>query len=200
MLRILMLFLVLGSAPAVAEVFPLRSMYGKAVDSSQKTVVSAELHPLDKTGSILVPGAKDVSDMLLVIRYHERDWGTYGLERIYVCMTAPKMTSPTPNIFVAFILGRKTIFGEHKMNPHRICSNSGGGPQNPGMVEYTIRKSQDENFWNQLFPPKSNGTRWYAMQLAFKGVGLNKFPFGNYDPNYVIWDSNYGNNYPVIFK
>jgi hypothetical protein len=110
------------------------------------------------------------------------------------------MIGPTVDISVAFIQGDETVFGGRTVNLDRDCSNSHGGPQNPGRAVFSLRKSADEALWNKLFPLKPDGTRWYAMQLAFKGQGLHGPVFGTVNRNHVVWDSDYRNNYHVIFN
>ena len=91
-----------------------------------------------------------------------------------------------PAVTLVFVVGpehaRQTVQLPMKVSCPRSYGDN-GGVLNSALL--TLRESDDPALWNTLFPRLSDGTRWFAVQLAL----LN---------DAGAWDSRYGANYPLV--
>lgn len=114
----------------------------------------------------------------LYIRYEE------GPHRGFLpCQLFPRQP-PLNLVFVLGSPGAQTSVTE----PMRVeCPTSYGdnlGLSNTAWL--SLKQSDDPALWDTLFPPRADGSRWYAVQLAASNV-------------WGVWDSRYGRNYRLVF-
>jgi hypothetical protein len=100
--------------------------------------------------------------------------------KILLCRLFPHQ----PAASLVFVVGpegeRASIMGS--MDVSCPVGDPGG---HPATATFRLVESERPELWDALFPPRPDGSRWYALQIALvNAVGE--------------WDSNFGQNYGLV--
>ena len=91
-----------------------------------------------------------------------------------------------PDLTLTFVVGPEDARESFDVKMRTDCPRAFG--DNPGASNsavFSVFEDEDPMFWEELFPPARDGTRWFALQVA--AVNENG-----------QWDSLNGNNYRLL--
>jgi hypothetical protein len=93
-----------------------------------------------------------------------------------------------PRLALVFVLGPEGAQTSVSRSMEVMCPTSyGDNVGQTNSASLTIAQDNDPAFWDTLFPPSADGSRWYALQLAANNA-------------YGAWDSRYGHNYRLVLE
>ncbi len=93
-----------------------------------------------------------------------------------------------PPLTLVFVTGPEHDRVSVRRSAVVMCSSSWG--DNPGLTEsatFMVEQGEDPVLWDALFPPRSDGSRWFALRAAAVNA-------------HGAWDSRFGEDYRLVLR
>jgi hypothetical protein len=87
-----------------------------------------------------------------------------------------------PDVTLLFVVGDRSLTRSMRVSCPRSWGDNGGSTND---ATFSITDQEDPVLWNVLFPPRPDGSRWYALRVAATNA-------------HGQWDSRYGNDYRLV--
>jgi len=93
-----------------------------------------------------------------------------------------------PKLSLVLVFGpdhaRSSMTQEMNVSCPRSYGDNGGASNS---ATWSVTAEDDPQLWDTLFPPRADGSRWYALRVAAKNAA-------------GVWDSRYGNDYRLVMR
>lgn len=88
-----------------------------------------------------------------------------------------------PDVTIVFVVGDRAVRRSMRVSCRRSWGDNGGSTND---ATFSVTEQEDPALWSTLFPPRADGSRWYALRVAATNA-------------HGQWDSRYGNDYRLVF-
>ena len=88
-----------------------------------------------------------------------------------------------PDVTLVFVVGDRAVSRPMRVSCPRSWGDNGGSTND---AMFSVTEHEDPALWSTLFPPRADGSRWYALRVAATNA-------------HGRWDSRYGNDYRLVF-